>query len=133
MPIEYSIDHERRLVLARATGVIGNQDVFGYQREVWSRADVVGYNELIDMSAVKHIVLTSGQEVMELAWFSARMDTPSAQSKFAIVAPQDSAFALGRMYETYRNLDDRSSKQVRVFRTLAEALAFLGLAEGPQA
>lgn len=129
MPIEYQIDHERQLVLARAFGVITSQDVFGYQREVWSRADVVGYNELIDMSAVKHVVLASGQQVMELAWFSARMDTPSKRFRFAIVAPQDSAFALGRMYESYRNLDDRSVKQVAVFRTMAEGLAFLGITE----
>ena len=53
MPIEFTIDHARRLVLATARGVLTGQDVFGYQRTVWSRADVQGYNELLDMRAVE--------------------------------------------------------------------------------
>jgi hypothetical protein len=54
------------------------------------------------------------------------MDSSSSSSRFAIVAPTGEAFGLGRMYETYRSLDERSTKQVGVFRTLEEALAFLG-------
>lgn len=51
MPIEYTIDHERRLVLAKATGVFTDEDVFGYQKEVWSRPDVDGYSELVEEPA----------------------------------------------------------------------------------
>jgi hypothetical protein len=41
------------------------------------------------------------------------------------VAPGDYAFGLGRMYESYRRMEGRSTKQVGVFRSLAEAMAFL--------
>jgi hypothetical protein len=51
----------------------------------------------------------------------------SPESKLAIVAPEDLAFGLGRVYEAYREGNDQSSKRVGVFRTWAEAWTFLGL------
>jgi hypothetical protein len=50
VPIDYLINHERRVVLARCRGVLTDEDVFGYQHEVWSRPEVAGYDELVDMS-----------------------------------------------------------------------------------
>jgi len=118
--------------MARGTGTLTDEEVFGYQRAVWSRPDVAGYDELIDMSAVEHINVLSVNQVMQLARFSADMDGGAPASKFAIVAPGDLAFGLGRMYQTYRGLEPHSTKQVGVFRSLKEALAFLGLASEPQ-
>jgi hypothetical protein len=129
MPIVYSIDHDRRLVLARGHGVFTDEDVFGYQCEVWSRSDVAGYNELIDMTGVERVVLQSVARVRELAGLSAHMDARTPASKLAIVAPDDLAYGLGRMYEVYRGLEPESTKQVSVFRSMADALAFLGLAD----
>jgi len=130
MPIEYRIDHERRLVFGKGQGILTDKDIFGYQREVWSRTDVGGYNELMDMSDVDHIVLASGNRVHDLAQLSAGMDAKSAGSKFAIVAPSEEAFGLGRMYQIYRELEAQSTKQVGVFHTMDEALAFLGIEGG---
>src|SRR5262252_7659113 len=42
MPIEHTIDHARRLVLAKGKGTLTDEDVFSYQRTVWSREDVAG-------------------------------------------------------------------------------------------
>ena len=127
MPIEYRIDHERRLVMAKGTGTFTSEDVFGYQRDVWSRPDVAGYDELVDMSQVESIAQPSADRVRELAKLSAGMDARSPASRFVIVAPAELAYGLGRMYEAYRNLDDRSTKKVSVFRSLEGALAFLGV------
>jgi len=128
MPIEFTIDHARRLVTATARGTLTGQDVFGYQRDAWSRADVQGYNELLDMRAVELIDLPSVDNMRALAELSASMDAPRTSSKFAIVATSDEAFGLARMYETYRHLEDAGTKQVGVFRTLNEAYAYLGVA-----
>jgi hypothetical protein len=54
------------------------------------------------------------------------MDAASLTSKLAIIAPQDDAYGLGRMYAAYRELDTRSRKHVEVFRSVKEAWAFLG-------
>jgi hypothetical protein len=128
MPIEFTIDHARRLVTATGSGTLTGEDVFGYQRDVWSRPDVQGYNELMDMREVELIDLRSIDNMRALAELSASMDAPAPSSKFAIVATSDEAFGLGRMYETYRRLEGKSTKQVGVFRTLNEAYAFLEVA-----
>jgi hypothetical protein len=130
MPIDYSIDHSRRLVIAKGSGVFTDDDVFGYQRSVWSRPDVAGYDELVDMTDVTEIALPSPNRVRDLADEAAAMDRATGGGKFAIVAPQDVAYGLGRMYEANRELTGKSTKQVAVFRTMPEALAFLGLPSG---
>jgi hypothetical protein len=127
MPIDYCIDHQRRLVIAQGRGALTDDDVFGYQRSVWSRRDVAGYDELIDMSLVTHIDLPSSERVAELAQLSAAMDAPDKESKLAIVAPKDLAFGLGRMYQVHRGMESANVKQVGVYRSLPEALRFLGV------
>lgn len=131
MPIEYTIDHDRCLVLAKGRGVVAHNDVIEYQRTVWSRRDVAGYNELVDMTEAERIVMPSREQVQQTAVMSAGMDPPSRPSRFAIVAPTDLAFGLGRMYQTYRSLEDKSTKEVGVFRRLEDALVFLGIEGNP--
>lgn len=127
MPIAYTIDHAHRLVMAAGHGELTGDDIFGYQTEVWSRADIGGYDELMDMTDVQRIDLRSVDHIKQLAELSASMDPAAVQSRFAIVAPGDYAFGLGRMYESYRRLEGRSTKRVGVFRSMAEARAFLEL------
>jgi hypothetical protein len=130
MPITYRIDHARRLVQAEGHGTLTADDLFRYQREVWLRPDVTGYSELVDMRPVRHIEQPSPARIRELAQLSAAMDPLAHGSRFAIVAPDDLAFGLGRMYESYRSLQPDSTKDVGVFRTMEDALAFLGV-DGP--
>jgi len=125
LPIDFDIDHERRLVTARGRGTVTHEDVYAYQLRVWGKADVAGYDELVDMSGVEEISIPSMDSIPRLADLAARMDPPDMSSRLAIVAKDDFAFALGRMYETYRGLDPRSTKEARVFRSLPEALAYL--------
>lgn len=125
MPIEYRIDHERRLVLAEGKGVLTHKDIVGYQREVWTRPEVQGFDELVDMSNVAEIAGTSAVGVREIAEVSVATDPPEGTPKFAIVAPGDLAFALGRMYESFREITPGSKKEVAVFRTRDEAFAWL--------
>lgn len=129
MPITYRIDHDRRLVHAVVTGTLTRDDAFGYQREVWSRPDVRGYQQLVDASDVRQIDVPfpSADVMQELVALAAAMDDPAVKSRFAIVATSAFAYGLARMYATYRALDPRSSKEVAVFRTVDEALAWLGV------
>jgi len=127
MPIRYRVDHERKVVFAEGSGTFTDADVFGYQREVWSRPDVIGYRELIDMTAVEHIEQPTPERIQQLAQLSAEMDAIARSTRFAIVAPTTIAYGLGKMYQAMREMQDRSTKDVGVFRTRDEALAFLGL------
>jgi hypothetical protein len=128
MPIDYCIDHSRRLVVARGRGTFSRSDVLGYQREAWSRPELAGYDELVDMTDVVAIEIAApaGARVRALAAEAAAMDHPASASKFAIVAPDRLAFGLGRMYQTYREHQPGSRKQVGVFTSVGEAWSFLG-------
>ncbi len=127
MPLDWRIDDSRRLIVAVGHGTLTDTDVFGYQHSVWSRPEVSGYDELVDMSRVLRIALPPGERVRELAEISAHMDEPATRSKFAIVAPSDVAFGLGRVFQSYRGLMKNSTKDVEVFRTMEDALRFLGV------
>jgi hypothetical protein len=129
MPIDYYIDHARRLVVARGRGVFTDADIFGYQRDVWTQPDVAGYDELVDMTAVDDIVTANpaGPRIQQLAGEAAAQDLPTHTSKFAIVAPSHLAYGLAREFKTYRDLDPRSNKEIGIFRSMPAALAFLGI------
>jgi hypothetical protein len=125
MPIRYRILTPERLVIAEPEGTLTSEDLFSYQREVWSRADVVGFDELVDMSRVEQVAYESSNTVRELAQLSSEMDEPHTPTKMAIVASDDGHYGLGRMYEAYRGLARKSMKSVRTFRTMEEARAWL--------
>jgi hypothetical protein len=131
MPIAYRIDHDRHLVLVRPGGTLTETDLFSYQREVWSRPELAGYNELIDMSHVTGMQLPTVEQMRTLAALSSSMDDHTAASRFAIFAPSDLAFGAGRMYEALRDLQSESTRRVGVFRTLTEALEFLNIDAPP--
>jgi len=131
MPITYEIVHDQRLVIATPHGVLTDADMFGYQQEVWSRPDVRGYDELIDMAGVSDIEFISTKRVAFLADLSASMDPPALASKLAIIATADLHFGLARMYETYRETAKQGTKAVRVFRSRNEAVQWLGASIQP--
>jgi hypothetical protein len=131
MPIVHRIDHENRIVLVRAYGVLTDEDVFTFQHTVWSLPEVAGYNELSEMTYVTDIAIPSIHRVRDLAMTAAEMDPSDAESKFAIVAPEDLGFGLGRMFQAYREMEKASKKEVGVFRTLEEGFAWLGIKEPP--
>jgi hypothetical protein len=127
MPLDYRIDRERRVVIATATRTLSDEDVFGYQREAWSRSDLAGYDEVVDLSLVEDLVLSSGDRVRALAELAAAMDVPGASSRLAIVAPHDLAYGFARMFETYRTMGPRGAKVMSVFRSMEAALDWLGV------
>lgn len=126
MPIEVHIDHARRLVCAHVRGVMADDETFDYQRRIWSDPAVADYDELVDMTEVVEIALPSAARARELAALAASMDVPGLRRKMAIIAPQDEAFGLGRMFEMMREMQPGSRRKVGVFRTTEEAMAFLG-------
>jgi len=130
MPLEYRIDPTRQVVFVKAVGTMTDDEVFGYQREVWSRPEVAGFDELIDMSDVQRIALPSTDRVRQLAELSARMDS-AWPARLAIIAPGDHAYGLARMYAALREMSPGATRQVLVFRTRQAALAWLGIEEFP--
>jgi hypothetical protein len=125
MPITYTIDRTRRTVYASASGVLTPKDLFTYQNEVWSMPELRGYDECVDMQAVTDIEAATDSNMKALAELSARMDDPSAKSKFAIIAREDLHYGLARMYGTYRSMQPKSTRTLAIFRKREDALRWL--------
>lgn len=126
MPIEYTVDREAKLVYARVTGVLTHDDIMGYQRDVWARPEVEGFDEIVDVSAVEKIAYESGRRVGETASFAATTDSKEHPSRLAIVAITSEAYGLARMYQTYRETTPGNTKVVNVVRSLDDAYKWLG-------
>ena len=125
MPIEYHIDHGRRLVIASASGKLTAEDFFNYKRNAWALPDVRGFNELVDASKVEEILSLSFGKISELAKLSANMDDNTISTKLAIVASDTFLYGMGRLYEVFRNVNPKSTKKVSVFRTMQEAIDWI--------
>ena len=125
MPIEYHIDHGRRLVLASASGKLTAEDFFNYKRSAWSLPDVRGFNELVDASKLEEILSLTVEKISELAKLSANMDDNTISTKLAIVASDTFLYGMGQLYEAIRNVNPMGTKKVRVLRSMQEALDWI--------
>jgi hypothetical protein len=126
MPIEYEIDSASKLVTARVTGILTHDDINGYQHDVWTRPELEGFDEIVDVSEVESIAYESGRRVSETASLAASTDSKKHPSRLAIVAITPVAYGLARMYQTYRETTPGSTKLVKVVRSLAEAHEWVG-------
>ena len=125
MPIDYRIDRRKRTVFVTPRGLLTHAGMVAYQEEVWTRSDVSGYDELIDMSVVDRLDLRSPDQILELAARSAGMDAGKPRSKMAIVATDKLHAALGRMYGASRKESPSNRREIEVFQSLDAALAWL--------
>lgn len=125
MPISYQTVPGKRRIVAEASGAIGQQDLFAYQKDVGARPEWVGFDEIFDVSHVDSLLDIRIDNLKALADLAASMDKPGLPSKFAIVAPQDLYFGLGRMYESLRESAPHSSRRIAAFRSRAEAERWL--------
>lgn len=127
MPIEVQIDHQRRCVMAAITGDIRDVELLDYQKSVWSDPALAGYDELIDATGAGCAPEVSSSGLSQISQCAASMDTACERSRLAVVAPQDVYFGLARMYEVLRSETPGSRKAVSVFRSRADAEAWLGI------
>ena len=125
MPIEYHIDHDRRLVLTSASGKLTAEDIFNYKRHVCSLPDVRGFNELVDARKLEEILSLTVEKISELAKLSAYMDDKAISTKLAIVASDTFLYGMGQLYEAFRNVNPMSTKKVSVFRSMQEAIDWI--------
>lgn len=127
MPLSYKIDLQNRIVVATAFGILTIDDIFRYQKDVWPRKEVRGFNEIVDMRNVEQVSPPSTEHLREFSEFAASMDESVGQSKLAIVAKGDLDFGLARMFQALRELNPKSKKLVQVFRSLDDALKYLDI------
>lgn len=118
MPIEYTIDAERRLILTNVTGVVAPADMLEHYRTL--AADPAfdpEFDALVDFSGAAPFE-AKGEEIRDIA-----RAVPNARgTRRALVVDRDLHYGFGRMASAARAHD----LEIQVFRSRAEALTWLG-------
>jgi hypothetical protein len=122
MPWNYEIDADRRLVRARAWGVLTYEEItalrLGYTGDPAFQAD---FSQLFDLREVTTVSATL-EELQKSAAFSHY----GPGTRRAFVATNPVPYAFSRMYEAYREFNG-GHEQIEVFRSIADAEKWLGL------
>ncbi len=127
MPASHYIDEEKKIIFTDWHGEPSDSNLVDalniYLSDIRSRPELDGFNELVDFSDTKGLKL-SVNALIELGKTASKFDKPDS-NKLAIVVNSSLAYGLARMYGVYRNYNPQSTKQVLVFRSKVEAMAWL--------
>ena len=126
MPISVETFDDLKLVIARVTGVMTAEEMMNYQLETWSKRQVVGYDEIVDVTAVEGFNYEGPSKIKEVTHISARMDWANFSRKMAIIAVSDLAVGMARMYQSYRDNETIGRKEIMIFKTIEQARQWLG-------
>jgi hypothetical protein len=121
MAEDFQIDEVQQVIWARCWGVLADQDVLSHQARL--RADPrfrPTMAQLVDTRDVTDVTIS-----MDTIKRMGASTLFAAESRRAYVVAQEVMYGLVRMYEIYQNL--RGSEGVKVFRSRAEAIAWLGV------
>ena len=127
MPITYRIDEREKLVVTTIRGRIDEAEVRAHAA-VTARDPRVHAcaRALIDIGSDVETSVESGV-VSELSMTPTPTDEPPGR-KIAVIAPTDSTYGLARVFQGFRT--GTGGGEVQVFRTRAQAEAWLGITTG---
>jgi hypothetical protein len=120
MPLDYRIDVPLRTVIARAHGVLTDVDMLEFVAALHAHPGVKpDFDQLLDTREVTKLEL-SGACLREIA-----ADTVFGEGSLrAFVTGSEVGFGMARMYQMLR---DESPDEIRIFQSIDEARAWLGL------
>lgn len=131
MPATHEIDAQNKLILTRWKDEPTVSDLIdalvSYQAKIKNKPEYADYNEIVDFSGVDGLKLDAVglKRVVELA---AGFDKSTSRCKCAIVVSSSLAFGLARMYAIARSMNSKTTKVLEVFKDIAEAYMWLGVA-----
>jgi hypothetical protein len=120
MPLSYSIDEQRRLVISIGEGVITFDEAKRHQEKLLrDPAFNSSFNQLLDFTAATDLDFTTDQAI---ALAQRRVFSPG--SRRALVAHKPVVFGLGRLMHAYHEYSEAN-----VFYDMKSALEWLGLSQ----
>jgi hypothetical protein len=126
MPIRIRVDAAARVRHSVLEGTVGDDELVDAYAVVLNDPDFdPTLNDLVDARAVRRVDVTPAG-VRRLADLVQQIDRHSLPTKVAVVAADDVAYDMARMYEAFRTAQNAPAEH-RVFRDMAEARQWLGL------
>ncbi|HKM49022.1 MAG TPA: hypothetical protein VJX69_15635 [Terriglobales bacterium] len=127
MPVECTIDKERRLVMGSAWGAITSAEVKRYQDQLLADSDFnPEFDQLMDGTGITDWLLT-----IEEAEAATRRRFFSPTSKRAYIRPVPTSAPLARILNAYCEMT-KDASHIRVFDDIPSALQWLGLEALPE-
>ena len=128
MAIEYEIIEEKRLVIAKGSGIVTGDDVMRHLEALAADERYVApMKKLVDYSSIDAI-MQSNEEIILIVRKKEALKQRFAGERCAFVTPNDLAFGIARVHEAYVN---STIMKAAVFRRLEEALAWLDVESNP--
>lgn len=128
MPAIHHIDSSSKLLITIWEGEAIDIDfieaIKKYQQEIQSNSDYHHFNEMVDLTRVTSIKLTSNG-IKNMLSIASNTDKDRTRTKLALIVTSNLAFGLARMYEIYRLLSKHANKEIRVFKNEPDALAWI--------
>ncbi|WP_018294305.1 STAS/SEC14 domain-containing protein [Mariprofundus ferrooxydans] len=128
MSVEHTIDHDARLIITVWKGAASGQSLSNalrnYQQTIKVSPECQHYNELVDFSLIGGVDL-SARDMMSLGRVAQQSDQSDVRTRLALLVASPLVFGLAKMYVAYRSLVPGSHKDLAVFRSRTEALAWL--------
>ena len=120
MPCGYIIDLARSLVLSRGWGIVTDRELLAHVRALTIDPRFVrNLHQLADLRDVVDVEVTAAT-IREMASLNPYGDG----SRRAVVVTSDVLFGMARMYQILR---DEPTDELEIFRTLDDALRWLGI------
>lgn len=128
MPANHHIDNNNQLIVTTWEGVACDiefiEAIKKYQNNIQNRPDYINYNEVVDLSKVTVLKLTT-KGIKTIGTIASNTDTKEINKKLALIVSSNFAFGLARMYEAYRSFSKNANKEIRVFKNETEAFKWV--------
>ena len=128
MPAKHHIENKAQLIITRWSGEAIDIDfieaIKKYQRDIQTHPDYINYNEVVDLSKVTNIKLTTAG-LKNIGKVASRTDQAENKRKLAFIVSSNKAFFFARMYAMFRSLFRNSNKDIRVFNNESEAFKWV--------
>ena len=121
MPIRYTVDRERAVLVARASGDLTDADLLDYAMALQGDDTTSeARHELVDLRDIQSGDGVTSSGVRRLAEFW--RDAGVSDGKLAIIAESPVSYGMSRMYQTLR---DDGADRIEVFRSEEDAWKWL--------
>jgi len=124
MPINSTIDYDRKLISTDCTGLISMSDFHYYLDDFLSKNDLKGCNEIFDTTKADWSNI-GYMDLMEISKRSGEIETIDSNTKFAWVVGGVGVETLIEFYKSTKMLQESKTRVLRAFNNYKDALNWL--------
>lgn len=124
MPINNSIDKDKKIVYSICTGVMSKKDFDLYINNIWSEDDHFGFNELFDTVDADWSEFDFSY-LFDIAKTAAALTAIDSNSKLAWVVLEGKQKELTDFYVAAKSLTKGQSRSLEAFYTKEDAMRWL--------